>query len=102
MAAGVTFFEPTTSASRSSRSSAMTAIPRFGFWVDLRVRRHLRARVRQRVEERRLPGVGKADDADPEAPRGRLGAEAGARLACVSLRVEHAGEDEQDDAVLGL
>ena len=31
IAAGVTFFEPTTSASRSSRSSAMTAIPRFGF-----------------------------------------------------------------------
>ena len=33
---------------------------------DVRVRRDLRARVRQRVEERRLPGVGKADDADPE------------------------------------
>ena len=31
MAAGVTFFEPTTSASRSRRSSAMTAMPRFGF-----------------------------------------------------------------------
>ena len=33
IAAGVTFFEPITSASRSSRSSAMTAIPRFGFCV---------------------------------------------------------------------
>ena len=30
----------------------------------LRVRRDLRARVRQRVEERRLPRVGKADDPD--------------------------------------
>ena len=33
IAAGVTFFEPTTSASRSSRSSAITAMPRFGFCV---------------------------------------------------------------------
>ena len=75
--------------------------PEVGLLCDVRVGRHLRAGVRQGVEERRLPGVGKADDADPKR-HGNLGAEAGARLACVSLRVEHAGEDEQEDAVLGL
>ena len=32
----------------------------------VRIGRDLRAHVSQRVEERRLPGVGKADDADPE------------------------------------
>ena len=46
---------------------------------DVRIRRDLRPYPGQRVEERRLPGVGKADDADPECQR--LAGEADARLA---------------------
>ena len=67
----------------------------------VRVGRHLRAGMRQRVEERRLPGVGKADDADPQSHAELLDAEAGASLAGEALRVQDAGEDEHEDAVLG-
>ena len=67
----------------------------------VRIRRDLCARVSQRVVERRLPGVGKADDADPER-HGELRVEADASLARVALRVEHPGEDQQEHAVLRL
>ena len=91
---------PTSAASCSSRSSAIDGHPDVRLLRDGRVRRDLRARLRQRVEERRLPGVGKADDADLECHERRLVGEADPRLARVALHVEDAVEDDGDRPVL--
>ena len=84
--AGVTFRACTTSASASSRSSAIGAI------ADVRLAVVAAARLGQRREERRLPAAGRADDADLECHGGRsaVRAEADAALAGVPLHVDDA------------
>ena len=58
------------------------------------------ARAGQRVEERRLPRPGQADDADLETHSELRRAEADARLARVPLDVQHASEHDEEHAVL--
>ena len=66
---------------------------------DVRVRGDLRTRAGQRIEERGLPGIGKADDADPECHASLVG-EADPRLARVTLHIDDAVEDDGDRPLL--
>ena len=67
-----------------------------------RIRRDLGTGMGERVEQRRLPCIGEADDPDLKRQRERLGLEADARFASESLRVQNPREHEQDVPVLRL
>src|SRR5262249_49613518 len=95
------FLEPTTSARRGSLSSAITAIPTFGFCVTSAYAVTCAPACVSALKSVVFPELGR-----PTRPTRsgitQLVREADAGLACVSLHVQHALQDEGDGALLGV